>query len=39
MMEKIDDPSHYNLGPGEDISIKELAELIASKVGYQGSCT
>jgi GDP-L-fucose synthase len=25
-----------NVGPGTDISIKELAEMIASKVGYKG---
>lgn len=27
---------HYNLGSGEDISIKELAEKIATIVGYKG---
>ena len=25
-----------NIGPGTDISIKELAQLIAEKVGFQG---
>ncbi len=28
--------SHYNVGSGEDISIRELAEKIASIVGYSG---
>jgi GDP-L-fucose synthase len=28
--------THYNVGSGEDISIKELAEKIASIVGYEG---
>lgn len=28
-----------NIGPGEDISIKELAMLIANRVGYRGSIT
>lgn len=28
--------SHYNVGSGEDISIKELAEKIAEIVGYEG---
>ena len=26
-----------NIGPGVDISIKELAELISDKVGYRGA--
>ena len=29
-------PDFINVGPGTDISIKELAELIAAKVGYSG---
>ncbi|CAM8624572.1 WcaG Nucleoside-diphosphate-sugar epimerases [Burkholderiales bacterium] len=31
--------SHINVGSGVDISIKELAELIARVVGYQGEIT
>jgi len=34
--EKYDNPNPINIGPGTDISIKELAMLIASKVDYQG---
>ena len=29
--------SHINIGTGEDCSIKELAEIIAKVVGFQGS--
>lgn len=29
--------SHINLGSGEEYSIKKLAELIASVIGYQGT--
>ncbi len=29
--------SHINIGAGEDLTIKELADLIADVVGYQGS--
>ena len=36
LFEKHDDPSPVNVGVGEDISIKELAELIASAVGFKG---
>lgn len=31
--------SHINLGSGQEISIKDLAELIATKVGYEGQIT
>lgn len=31
--------THYNVGSGEDISIKDLAEKIASVVGYNGALT
>ena len=30
---------HINIGPGKEISIRELAELIVSTVGYQGQLT
>ncbi|MSU73686.1 GDP-L-fucose synthase [Candidatus Kaiserbacteria bacterium] len=36
LMETYDDPSIVNIGSGEDVTIKELAELIASTVGYEG---
>ena len=29
--------SHINVGWGEDISVMELAQLVASRVGYGGS--
>lgn len=34
--ENYNSPEIVNIGPGTDISIKELAELIANKVGYKG---
>jgi GDP-L-fucose synthase len=36
LMEHYDDPSIVNIGTGEDVSIKELAELIKKVVGYEG---
>ncbi|MNI62636.1 GDP-L-fucose synthase [compost metagenome] len=36
LMEHYEDNEIVNVGVGEDISIKELAELIASIVGYEG---
>lgn len=36
LMEHYDDPSIVNIGTGEDVSIKELAEMIKRIVGYQG---
>ena len=35
-MEKYDESEHINVGTGEDITIKELAETIADVVGYPG---
>jgi GDP-L-fucose synthase len=35
-LEKYDEDSHLNVGSGKDLSIKELAQLIASKSGYTG---
>ena len=35
-MEKYDDPEHINVGTGEDVTIKELAETIAGVVGFNG---
>lgn len=36
-MERYDDPEPVNLGTGEEISIRELAELITVLVGFDGS--
>lgn len=36
LMETYDDPSIINIGTGEDVSIKELAELVKKTVGFQG---
>lgn len=36
LMEKYDGPEQVNVGTGEDKSIKEIATLVASAVGYQG---
>jgi GDP-L-fucose synthase len=36
MMENYDDPNFINIGCGYDVSIKELAEMIASKTGFKG---
>jgi GDP-L-fucose synthase len=35
-MDKYDESSHINVGVGEDITIKELAEMIAKVVGFTG---
>lgn len=37
MMEHYHDTQFINIGCGTDVSIKELAELIAEKVGYEGT--
>ncbi len=37
LMENYDGASQVNVGVGEDLSIKELAEIIAEEVGYQGT--
>lgn len=36
LMQCYDEPEIVNVGTGEDVSIKELAELVASIAGYQG---
>ena len=36
LLEHYDDPQTINVGVGEDVSIKELAELVAEIVGYEG---
>jgi GDP-L-fucose synthase len=37
LMEKYDSARIINIGWGEDVSIKELAALIAEKAGFQGN--
>jgi GDP-L-fucose synthase len=37
LLEHYDDPAPINVGVGEDLSIRELAELVASVVGYAGA--
>ncbi|MBV9618833.1 MAG: GDP-L-fucose synthase [Verrucomicrobia bacterium] len=39
MIEKYDSPEIVNVGCGEDISIRELAELICDVVGFKGELT
>lgn len=36
LMEKYDEPELVNVGTGEDVSIRELAELVQRIVGYDG---
>ena len=36
LMEKYDGPQQVNVGTGTDLSIKDIAELVAEAVGYQG---
>jgi GDP-L-fucose synthase len=36
LMQKYNDPKFVNVGSGKDISIKELAELIAKNTGFEG---
>lgn len=36
LMETYDDPSIINIGTGEDVTIKELAEMVQKTVGYTG---
>lgn len=37
LLERYDDPMPVNVGVGTDLSIRELAELVASVVGYDGT--
>lgn len=37
LMETYNEPGLVNIGTGEDISIRELAELVQKTIGYQGS--
>jgi GDP-L-fucose synthase len=36
-MERYDSPEIINVGWGEDVTIAELAELVAATVGYRGA--
>ncbi|MBB5234803.1 GDP-L-fucose synthase family protein [Deinococcus budaensis] len=36
LMEHVSEPGPINIGTGEDLTIRELAELIANVVGYRG---
>jgi GDP-L-fucose synthase len=37
LMEKYDEPDIVNIGYGQDVSIRELAELVKKAVGYEGA--
>jgi GDP-L-fucose synthase len=37
LLETYDDPTPINVGSGKDISIRELAEIVAAVVGFRGS--
>lgn len=39
LLENYDSPDTINVGVGEDVSIRELAEIVASVVGYTGTLT
>jgi GDP-L-fucose synthase len=39
LLETYDAPEPINVGVGQDLTIKELAELVASVVGYRGGLT
>jgi GDP-L-fucose synthase len=39
VLEHFSDEKHINIGTGEDISIAEFADVVASTVGYKGSIT
>jgi GDP-L-fucose synthase len=37
LLENYDDPQHVNVGVGADMTIKELASLVAATVGFEGA--
>jgi GDP-L-fucose synthase len=39
LLERYDDPAPINIGVGDDVTIEELARLIADVVGYDGALT
>ena len=36
LLENYDGPEQVNVGTGEDVTIQELAEIVADAVGYRG---
>lgn len=36
LMENYDEDSHINIGTGEDLEIRELAQIVAQETGYEG---
>jgi GDP-L-fucose synthase len=36
LLDNYDEPGHINVGVGEDVTIRELAEIVAGVVGYEG---
>lgn len=39
LLEHVDEPGPINVGTGEDVTIRELAELVCATVGYRGELT
>lgn len=39
LLETYDDSSHVNVGSGSDVTIRELASMVADAVGYRGEMT
>ena len=39
LLEKFSEPAPINIGVGQDLTIKELAELVRSAIGYEGEIT
>lgn len=39
LLENYDGPAHVNVGTGSDVTIRELAVLVAKAVGYEGDIT
>ena len=37
LLDHYDDPQHVNVGVGEDVTIRELAEIVAEVVGFEGT--
>ena len=37
LLENYDGPSQVNVGVGEDLTIKELAQIVAEEIGFQGN--
>ena len=39
LLERYDDPAPINVGVGDDVTIRELAALVAEVVGFEGDLT